>query len=53
MKTAYFIPRRCKSAGTLLLIGATSLIISDRGELGPLDVQLSKPDEIFEGAARV
>ena len=42
------IPRQCKSAGTLLVIGATSLIISDRGELGPLDVQISKPDEIFE-----
>lgn len=47
-KLHIFIPRECKSAGTLLLIGATSLIISDRGELGPLDVQLSKPDEIFE-----
>jgi len=30
------------------VIGATSLIISDRGELGPLDVQISKPDEMFE-----
>lgn len=47
-KLHIFIPRECKSAGTLLLIGATTLIISDRGELGPLDVQLSKPDEIFE-----
>ncbi len=47
-KLHIFIPRECKSAGTLLVIGATSLIISDRGELGPLDVQLSKPDEIFE-----
>lgn len=47
-KLHVFIPRECKSAGTLLVIGATSLIISDRGELGPLDVQLSKPDEIFE-----
>lgn len=42
------IPRQCKSAGTLLVIGATSLIISDQGELGPLDVQISKPDEMFE-----
>ncbi len=47
-KLHIFVPRECKSAGTLLVIGATSLIISDRGELGPLDVQLSKPDEIFE-----
>jgi hypothetical protein len=42
------IPDMCKSAGTLLCIGADSIIIGDRGELGPLDIQLSKPDEIFE-----
>jgi hypothetical protein len=47
-KLHLFIPRECKSAGTLLAIGATSLIISDRGEMGPLDVQISKPDEMFE-----
>lgn len=38
----------CKSAGTLLCIGAHRLIFGDRGELGPLDIQLSKPDEMFE-----
>lgn len=38
----------CKSAGTLVAIGANELLIADRGELGPLDIQLSKPDEIFE-----
>ncbi|MHC4550343.1 MAG: hypothetical protein ACYTEZ_16360 [Planctomycetota bacterium] len=38
----------CKSAGTLLAVGADEIILSDRGELGPLDVQLSKPDELFE-----
>lgn len=42
------VPDVCKSAGTLLCIGAKKLIISDRGELGPLDIQLSKPDEMFE-----
>lgn len=42
------IPDVCKSAGTLVCIGAHKLIFGDRGELGPLDVQLSKPDEIFE-----
>jgi ClpP class serine protease len=47
-KLHLFILRECKSAGTLLAIGATELIISDRGELGPLDVQISKPDEMFE-----
>jgi len=42
------IPDMCKSAGTLLCVGANKLIIGDRGELGPLDIQLSKPDEMFE-----
>lgn len=42
------IPDVCKSAGTLLCIGAKRLIFGDRGELGPLDIQLSKPDEMFE-----
>lgn len=41
------IPDMCKSAGTLVCIGADRLIIGDRGELGPLDIQLSKPDEIL------
>ncbi|MCB1610098.1 MAG: hypothetical protein KDI71_24325 [Xanthomonadales bacterium] len=38
----------CKSAGTLLCTGAKKLIFGDRGELGPLDIQVSKPDEMFE-----
>jgi len=42
------IPDICKSAGTLVCIGAKRLIFGDRGELGPLDIQLSKPDEMFE-----
>lgn len=47
-KVEILIPDMCKSAGTLLCVGASRLIIGDRGELGPLDIQLSKPDEIFE-----
>lgn len=43
-----FVAGACKSAGTLIALGADELIISDRGELGPLDVQISKPDEMFE-----
>lgn len=35
----------CKSAGTLLAIGATELVIAQGGELGPLDVQVFSPDE--------
>lgn len=38
----------CKSAGTLLTVAADEIVISDEGELGPLDVQLNKPDELAE-----
>jgi hypothetical protein len=41
------VPDQCKSAGTLVCIGANELIIADEGELGPLDVQVAKPDEMF------
>lgn len=43
-----FIPGLCKSAGTLVAVGAHRLIIGDRGELGPLDVQFYKSDELDE-----
>lgn len=36
----------CKSAGTLVTIGANELAFGFLGELGPLDMQLYKPDEI-------
>lgn len=42
------IAGECKSAGTLLAIGADSLILWDCAELGPLDVQVRKKDEIWE-----
>lgn len=45
------IPRECKSAGTLLAIGASKLVVGDMGELGPLDVQLRKHDEMFESSS--
>ena len=41
------VPRYCKSAGTLILIGAASLYLDDMSELGPLDVQVKKGDELF------
>ena len=43
-----FVTGICKSAGTLVAIGAHELVVSDQGELGPLDVQLYKEDEIGE-----
>jgi hypothetical protein len=42
------IPGYCKSAGTIVATGAHELIIHDHGELGPLDVQMRKPDELWE-----
>lgn len=42
------VPGWCKSAGTLLAIAANDLIIGPRGELGPLDVQITKRDELFD-----
>jgi hypothetical protein len=38
----------CKSAGTLLCIAANELIVADSGELGPLDIQIAKSDELGE-----
>lgn len=40
------IPGWCKSAGTLLAIGADELIFAPYGELGPLDVQMAKADRL-------
>lgn len=40
------VPRYCKSAGTLIAIGATDLYLSDMSELGPLDIQVKKNDEL-------
>lgn len=40
------VPRYCKSAGTLIVIGAQKLYLDDMSELGPLDVQVKKGDEL-------
>lgn len=37
----------CKSAGTLIALGADEIVMSIKGELGPLDVQLLKADNLF------
>jgi hypothetical protein len=42
------VPGWCKSAGTLMCIGAHELQIGAMGELGPLDVQIVKADEMDE-----
>lgn len=41
----------CKSAGTLVAIAATTLAIGDLGELGPLDIQVRKPMELWENSS--
>jgi len=41
------VPGFCKSAGTIICIGANLLIFNDLGEIGPLDVQLAKSDELW------
>ena len=40
------VPSYCKSAGTLIAIGAYELFLDDMSELGPLDVQIKKHDEL-------
>ena len=37
---------RCKSAGTLLVVGAHEIVMTPHAELGPLDVQVGKKDEL-------
>jgi len=41
----------CKSAGTLIAAGAHRLVMAETGELGPLDVQLTKPDELVPNSS--
>jgi hypothetical protein len=45
------IPGWCKSAGTLLTLASSKIYMGDLGELGPLDIQLAKPDEIDESGS--
>lgn len=42
------VPGWCKSAGTLMCIGGNEIMFGEMGELGPLDVQITKPDELGE-----
>jgi len=38
----------CKSAGTLLALGADKIFMSEHAELGPIDIQVRKPEEVGE-----
>src|SRR5215210_636420 len=50
-KVIVYIPGFCKSAGTLIAIGGSEIVMSDHGQLGPLDVQIEKPDELFKSGS--
>lgn len=43
-----FVIGVCKSAGTLLCLGADRIYMTEDSELGPIDVQLRKPEEVGE-----
>lgn len=50
-KFTLYVFGHCKSAGTLIALGANEIVMSHRGELGPLDVQVFKADElVFRGS---
>lgn len=42
------IPGDCYSAGSIVVMGAHELVITDTGRMGPLDVQILKKDELGE-----
>ena len=41
------VTRECKSAGTIIAIGASEISMGPKGELGPLDVQIRTQDELL------
>lgn len=41
-----YISGQCKSAGTLLTLGADEIVMSEFAELGPLDIQLQRADDL-------
>lgn len=42
------VPSYCKSAGTLILLGANEIVFCEQGEIGPLDIQMAKKDDLWE-----
>ena len=47
-KLTLLVPGMCKSAGTLIAVGAHGIAFSPYGELGPIDVQMYKTDNLAE-----
>ncbi len=50
-RISLFVVGFCKSAGTLIALGADELIMGERGELGPLDVQTTKRDDLLSNSS--
>jgi hypothetical protein len=46
-KLMLFVFGYCKSAGTLVAVGADEIVMSEFGQFGPLDVQLADKNEMF------
>jgi len=45
-KFILYVMGSCKSTGTLISLGADEIAMGDFGEFGPLDIQLTKEDEM-------
>jgi hypothetical protein len=43
-----FVDTVCASAGTLVTFGGNCLIMTDLAEISPIDIQIRKPDDIWE-----
>ena len=46
-KFTLYVFGNCKSAGTLIAVGADDIVMSSWGQFGPLDVQLADKDEFY------
>ena len=46
-----FVSGWCKSAGTLLAVCGHELIVGDKGELGPIDVQRGRTDDLWQSTS--
>lgn len=47
-KLILYIFGTCKSAGTLVAVGADEIVMAPHGELGPLDIQLAREDSLWD-----
>lgn len=50
-RVRFVIPYMCKSAGTLMAIGANEIAMGDLSEFGPLDIQVRRNDEYSQNSS--